>query len=416
MNTLADKKKSNFIMGDSLLSLGEIYVSDFLAPGQEPGFKHELELVMDESIGAARLKTTAPLITMFEKYWYRSGTNESMKAALKDIVDSILPFVGTKGIWLDIAANDGTLLSFVPGYFKIAIDPCEDNIKYECLKHVHIHEQDYFTKKLYKELWLKPGFPPVNIITTIAMFYDLEDPDTFIKDVYEVMEDEGLWVLQLSYTPLMLKQLAFDNILSEHVYYHTLGSMKILMERNGFNLVDCQLNDVNGGSMRVFVRKQKADIKKFSTQCYRDVCDFRIASILSEEKNMRMQDKETWAKFYRDIVTLKNAIIYFIGAAKANGKTIMGYGASTKGNTLLQFFGLDHTVIDAIAEKQSCKWGLRTVGTNIPIISEEEMRERKPDYLLVLPWHFQKEFIEREKQYLKAGGKMIFPLPKFEII
>lgn len=413
MNTLEAKKKSNFIMGDSLLSLGEIYVSDFLATGQKPGYKHELELVMDESIGAARLKTTAPLNTMFGKYWYRSGTNESMKAALKNVVDSIWPLViyPVKSKWLDIACNDGTLLGFVSPYFeRYGIDPCERRISNWATRYCDTFIQDYFRKELFAP---REKF---SIITTIAMFYDLEDPDTLIKDVYEIMEDEGLWVLQLSYTPLMLKQFAFDNILSEHVYYHTLGSMKILMERNGFNIVDCQLNDVNGGSMRVFVRKQKADIKKFSTQCYRDVCDFRIASILAEEKNMALTDKETWAKFYQEIVTLKTEVIHFIHTAKAKGKTIMGYGASTKGNTLLQFFGLDHNIIAAIADRQSCKWGLRTVGTNIPIISEEEMRERKPDYLLVLPWHFQKEFIQREKEYLKAGGKMIFPLPKFEII
>jgi hypothetical protein len=254
------------------------------------------------------------------------------------------------------------------------------------------------------------------VITTIAMFYDLEDPDAFIKDVYEVMEDEGLWVLQLSYTPLMIKQLAFDNILSEHVYYHTLNSMKTLMERNGFKIVDCTLNDVNGGSMRVFVRKQIADPGNFGTQPHRDVCQYRISSLLANEILYAVDLPEIWQEFYQDILKLKAQVVDFITYAKKRSKTIMAYGASTKGNTLLQFFGLDNTMIDAIAERQECKWGLRTIGTNIPIISEEEMRKANPDYLLILPWHFIQEFKSREDQYLKGGGKFIVPLPKFQII
>lgn len=398
---------------EKLFSLGGIYVSDFLKPDEyaQPEQLHELELVMDETIGAARLKTTAPLDTMFGKYWYRSGTNDSMKAALKDVVNSILPHTQKHygQMWLDIAANDGTLLSFVPGNFiKMGVDPCEGDILKEAQKHAIMYKT-YFNKYVL-------GTSRASIVTTIAMFYDLEDPDKFIQDVRDVMFDEGLWVLQLSYTPLMLKQLAFDNILSEHVYYHTLGSMKMLLERNGFNIVDCTLNDVNGGSMRVFARKKTADPKNFGTQPYRDVCDYRVQSILSEELCMGVEFPEVWQEFYEDILKLKAQVTDFISYAKKRGKTVMGYGASTKGNTLLQFFGLDHTMIDAIAERQECKWGLRTIGTNIPIISEDEMRKRNPDYLLILPWHFVSEFREREREYLMNGGKMIVPMPKFEII
>jgi NDP-4-keto-2,6-dideoxyhexose 3-C-methyltransferase len=181
-------------------------------------------------------------------------------------------------------------------------------------------------------------------------------------------------------------------------------------------IVDCTLNEVNGGSMRVFVRKQSANPKNFGTQAYRDVCAYRVSSILAEEIFNGLDEEETWIKFYDDIKLLKAQVVEFITHAKSRGKTIMGYGASTKGNTLLQYFELDSTMIDAIAERQECKWGLRTVGTNIPIISEEAMRKAQPDYLLCLPWHFISEMFEREKDWHDKGGKWIVPMPKFEIL
>lgn len=406
MNSLdrAQKKKLNLM--EQLLNLGEIYVSDFLATGQEPGYKHELKLVMDEKIGAARLETTAPLNTMFGKYWYRSGTNNTMNAALKGLVLSIMPHK-KYGNFLDIACNDGTLLSHVPDTFdkKVGVDPCEFSILVKATEHANVIHQSFFNKELFK-----PN-QKFDVVTTVAMFYDIEDYNKFVRDVYDVMQDDGLWVLQLSYTPLMIQQLAFDNILSEHVYYHSLSSMKRVLEPNGFEIVDCTLNDVNGGSFRIFVKKKG---QPFATQQYRDVCNFRMNSILAYEE--QFNTPEAWAQFNEDIQFLKQRMVSFITQEVAAGKTVMGYGASTKGNTLLQYFGLDNTLITAIAERQECKWGLRTVGTNIPIISEEEMRKAKPDYLLILPWHFIDEFTKRESAYLKAGGHFIVPLPQMNII
>ncbi len=249
------------------------------------------------------------------------------------------------------------------------------------------------------------------------MFYDLIDPNPFIKDVYEVLDDNGIWVLQLSYTPLMIKQLAFDNICHEHAYYHSLQSFKTLFKNHGLKIVDCSLNDVNGGSFRVYVQKEIADISSFGTSPLRDVCNFRIESLLEyESRHYDLSNSDLWDKFQNDIENLRKQTVDFIKEEKAKGKIICGYGASTKGNTLLQWFGLDHTLIDAIAERSPYKFGMKTIGTNIPILSEEEVRAMKPDYMLVLPWHFISEFIQREDEYLTNGGKFIVPCPKFEII
>lgn len=401
-----------------LFSLGELYVSDFLKEGNHPrGGQFEMKMMLEENTGAVRLEKLAPNDVMYGKYWYRSGINTTMKKELSGIVDSIYRVKKLKenDVWLDIACNDGTLLSFLPKeLIRVGIDPVDNSFKVESEKHANEIVQDYFTADAYKSTIY--GSQKAKVVTSIAMFYDLDDPKTFIQDVGEILDDNGIWVLQLSYTPLMIKQMAFDNICHEHVYYYSLFNLKNLFEQNGFKIMDCQLNDINGGSFRVYAMKEDSDEKTFGTQPYRDICKFRVESLLEYEKTLKLDLPETWVNFFDDINTLKEKTINFIKRAKSEGKTVWGYGASTKGNTLLQYFGLDNTLIDGIAERSPYKFGLTTVGTNIPIYSEEEMRKAKPDYLLVLPWHFINEFIDREKEFLVGGGKFIVPCPKFEII
>ena len=398
-----------------LFTLGKMCVSDFLKDDESSDNKYELKLMLDSN-GAVRLNECAPLDSMYGKYWYRSGINQTMKNELKDIVESITKIVKLKenDIWIDIACNDGTMFDFIPDkIIKIGIDPSDDSYKKESEKKADLIIQDFFSYDVFKKS--KFGKMKANVITTIAMFYDLDKPDKFLQDVYRVLDDDGLLVMQMSYTPLMLKQLAFDNICHEHIYYYSLFNIKKILERNGFGVVDCTLNDINGGSFRVFIKKNGHE-NDFYTQPFRDVANFRVDSLLEYEKTLKLDEKETWLNFHLNLDVLKDIVYHFIKREKENGKTIWGYGASTKGNTTLQYFGLDNTLITSIAERSTYKWGLKTVGTNIPICSEEEMRKAKPDYLLILPWHFINEFKEREKDYLIGGGKFIVPCPKFEVI
>ena len=400
-----------------LFTLGNLYVSDFLKEKESPrGGSVEMKMMMDEN-GSVRLDQIAPLDTMYGKYWYRSGINNTMKKELNGIVNSITDIVKLKenDLWVDIACNDGTLLSYVPNnLLRVGIDPVDDSYKIESEKHSNLIIQDYFSHDVFKNS--KFGNLKAKVITTIAMFYDLEEPKTFVNDIVKVLDDNGVWVLQLSYTPLMIEQLAFDNICHEHVYYYSLFNIKKMFKECGMDIVDVQLNDTNGGSFRIYCMKENSDKTKFGTQPYRDICRFRINSLLQYEESLKLDSVDTWVDFYNRINELKEKTVSFIKSEKEKGKKIWGYGASTKGNTLLQYFGLDHTLIDGIAERSPYKFGLKTVGTNIPIYSEQEMRDQKPDYLLVLPWHFINEFVERESDFLKNGGKFIVPCPKFEII
>ena len=404
-------------MSKELFSLGELYVSDFLKEGEQPrGGKVEMKLMMDGR-GIVHLEKTAPREAMWGKYWYRSSVTDTMKRELKNIVDSVLQVIKLKenDTWCDIASNDGTLLSYVPkNLIRVGIDPADDSFRKEAEQHADLIIQDYFSADVFKKS--KFGKLKAKVVTSIAMFYDLEEPEKFIKDVHEVLDDNGIWVAQLSYTPLMLHQICFDNICHEHYAYYSLFNFQTLMLKNGFQVMDCQLNDTNSGSFRVYMMKNTADFTKFSSQPYRDVCNFRINSLLEYEKTLKLDAVETWANFYNRIDALRLQTVKFISDEKSNGKTIWGYGASTKGNSLLQWFGLDSRLITAIAERSVNKWGLRTVGTNIPIVSEDEMRKAQPDYLLVLPHHFINEFIARESEYLRKGGRFIVPCPRFEII
>jgi hypothetical protein len=293
--------------------------------------------------------------------------------------------------------------------FKVGFDPAM-NLEDESKKKCNVLFSDYF----YSDSYFRATKQKASLIFSLAMFYDLPDPYTFIKDICEVMAPEGLWVVQMSYTPLMLRQNAFDNICHEHLEYYTLRSFQRIIDPHGLKIVDVELNNTNGGSFRVFVQFENAKPKGLSFD--REIADFQQRAIYSREGSEGAWDARTYQDFGERVWKLKCEMKDLLTELKAQGKKVMGYGASTKGNTLLQYYDIDESLIQAIAERQPAKFGLKTVGSWIPIISEEEMRAAKPDYLFVMPWHFRDEFVKREKAFLLEGGRMIFPLPEMEIV
>jgi len=409
-----------------LFSLGELYISDFVKTTGDyrERKKWDLTVMLSPETKCLQLKENADKSMLYGKYWYHSGTNLTMKNELKDIANSCVNLAKFKTpknvvdrsnlpIFLDIASNDGTLLESVPkNFYKIGIDPAEGIFQEEAKQCADTALKGFFSKALYEKL----PFNKASIITCIAMFYDLEDPIKFLKDVYDILIDDGLFVIQQSYMPLMIKQLAFDNICHEHVFYHSLYSMEYILNKVGFKVVDVQLNDVNGGSFRLYIQKNIAPLESFGSSPHRDVANMRIESLRKYEETLNLENPETYKDFWIKIQELKKQTIQFIKEQKDKGKTIWVYGASTKGNTLLQWFNLDDKLIDGAAERNPLKYGLKTIGTNISIHSEETMRNIHPDYLLILPWHFINEFKTRENEYLRGGGKFIIPCPKFEII
>ena len=404
------------IAGDELkelFTLGDPYVSNFIPADSTSAGKcrGDLTLAIGEESGLVQLTNNIDFDEMYRDYWYSSGTNSSMKVELRDIVESVSKNIdlsmGDK--WLDIGCNDRTLLNFVQdGVLKVGADP--SNVAKKASRGTDILIPDYFTKESVKD------YGKFKVITAIAMFYDLDNPKEFLRDIYESLEDDGLFVVQMSYLPLMIEQLAFDNICHEHLTYYSLNVMRRLLDPCGFKVVDCKINDTNGGSFRVYIQKKIADRNSFGTAPFRDVANFRVQSVSVYEESLKLENRWTYIEFHHRVLQLKKVVLQIIKNIKSEGKSIWGYGASTKGNTLLQFFGLDNTLIDGIAERQPKKYGLKTIGTEIPIYSEAEMRNANPDYLLILPWHFINEFKDREQDYIDNGGKLIVPCPRLEII
>jgi hypothetical protein len=343
---------------------------------------------------------------MYEHYWYRSGINEMMVENLQSIVAQVLGMVPLRDgdVVVDIGANDGTLLKAydhysIPRVRTVAFEPAKNLIP-DLLRNANpdILVNDFFPCPAY-------GWSKAKVITSIAMFYDLEDPGSFVQAIKEVLHPEGLWVLELAYLPDIIKQRAFDSICHEHLEYYTLQTLEWLLNRHGLRIVDAETNEVNGGSMRVFVTHKTfpAAVKG------RIGSDDRIRQMLVRERGFKTPEHFEW--FDQEILRVKDAI----NSAVESAGTVDLYGASTKGNTLLQVCGIGPGQVRWALERSEAKWGRYTI-TGVPIVEERLGREDPADLWLVLPWHFRKGILERERKYVEGGGKILFPMPHREIV
>ena len=400
-----------------ILSLGDLCVSDFPLPDQPCPVKSPLQLVLCQKCYLLQLKHTVPADLLYRNYWYRSGTNQTMRNALAEIANMSekLIHLEKKDAVLDIGCNDGTLLGayITDGIYKFGFDPADNMAQYS-----NIIADKVIVDFFKADVWLNDSslniYQP-KLITSIAMFYDLEDPNSFVADIKRIMNPEGLWIVQMSYLPSMLKTNELGNVCHEHLEYYSLHSFEYLLNSHGFEVVDAELNNVNGGSLRAYVRFKNANNSLFGDSIYRELAVKRVQSIRDQEAIQELDTLNPYNRFAFRVERIKNDVVSFIKSQVNNGKKVFVYGASTKGNTVLQYYGLDHTLITAASERNQDKWGRVTVGTKIPIISEAEARAAKPDYFLVLPWHFVDEFEVREWEYLSSGGRFIMPAPYFSL-
>lgn len=370
-----------------------------------------LELVKcngENSCGLLQLAHSVPLSEMYGiSYGYLSGLNQTMSNHLKKIALQTQQIINLKDndIILDIGSNDGTLLKSytVKKIRRIGIDPGGDQFKIH-YPHDIVLVTDFFSKKIFQKVYPSEK---AKIITSIAMFYDLENPISFVSDIKQILHPDGIWVFEQSYMPTMIKMNAFDTICHEHLEYYTLKQIIWILERNSLRIFNVEFSDINGGSFKIFACHKNAE--------YHDGNDI-VIKILDDEKKQGFDTLKPFKDFNKRISKIRKDLYDFLYEEKKKGKIIHLYGASTKGNVLLQFCGIDNQLVSFAADKNPLKKGHWTPATHIPILSEESSRMRKPDYYLVLPWHFRKEFLEREKEYLDEGGCFIFPLPNFELV
>ncbi len=341
-----------------------------------------------------------------DNYGYRSGLNKSMVTHLENKVNKIEKTIDlTQGdLVLDIGSNDGALLRAYTNKKLIltGIDPTGKKFKEYYPSYIQLIP-DFFSAKIIKNYF---GNKKAKVITSIAMFYDLESPIEFMQEIRELLDDSGVWILEQSYLPTMLEMNAYDTICHEHLEYYCLKQLKWMTDRMGLKIIDVELNNINGGSFSVTVTKSNSYYYKKGSI---------VDKILSEEKRRELFELKPYKGFSQRVLKHREKLIKFIKNERDKNKKFIGYGASTKGNVILQFCNLTEKEIPLIAEVNKDKFGCFTPGTLIPIISEAEARAMKPDYFLVLPWHFKENIIEREKDYLSAGGKLFFPLPSLEV-
>lgn len=367
--------------------------------GDKRSEEYGLDLIICTNCSLVQLKESTPPEKLYtENYGYRSGINNTIKADLKDVVER-----ATKGanllsgdIVLDIGANDGTLLSnYDTSLTRIGVEPIK-KLAEECKKHADYVVNDFFSFEAVEGV-LKGK--KAKIITVISCFYDLEDPNKFVSDLVKILDDDGILIIEQNYLPRMLQQNAFDNIVHEHIEYYSLTSLEHLLNKHYLEVVGMRETSINGGAFRVYVKHMN------TLDRYRRM-----------EEKMKINNKWTYMLFSLRIQKIKAQLVKFIKDETDKGKIVYAYGASTRGNSLLQYCGLDSKLIKAAVERNPEKWGKNISSLNIPIISEEQARKDKPDYMLILPWFFKEEFLVREKAYLEAGGHFIFPLPEVEVI
>ncbi len=361
-----------------------------------------------DACGLVQLKHSVPPLEMYTcGYGYRSGINTTMSNHLAGITKKVQAMAALRknDIVLDIGSNDGTLLkSYTAGDIRrIGMDPGGEQYRKYYPESIRL-VSDFFNAASFKAAF--PG-EKAKIVTSIAMFYDLEQPMDFVKNIRQILDKDGVWVLEQSYLPTMLERNSFDTICHEHLEYYAFHQIDWMLKKNQMKAIGIEFNDINGGSFRVYVTHADSTIRPDQAG---------LDKVVRAEQALKLDTGEPYAGFCARVDAIRAKLNTLLRAEKAKGKKIYVYGASTKGNVLLQYFNIDASLITAAAERNAEKWGSRTPGTNIPIISEEEARKQKPDYFLPLPWHFKQEFIGRESQFRKDGGKFIFPLPEVEII
>jgi len=367
-----------------------------------------LELVWCPDSGLLQLKHTYEPTEMYgENYGYRSGLNPAMVEHLSDKVHQIERMVALNpnDVVLDIGSNDATLLKAysAKAIRRIGIDPTGKKfIRYYPDEITLL--PDFFSPEAFYSIEKRPA----RVVTSIAMFYDLSSPVEFARQIESILADDGIWHFEQSYMPSMLRMNSYDTICHEHLEYYSLGVIKAILDQTGLKIVDVTMNAVNGGSFAVTATKAENNKIAQNTTV--------VNWLLEQEERMGLNTPRPYRNFEERVFRHRNDLTRLIRTLCADGKKILCYGASTKGNVVLQFCGFTPQDITAVADVNPDKFNCFTPGTHIPIISEKEAREMKPDYFLVLPWHFKEGIVRREKDFLANGGKMIFPFPEIEIV
>lgn len=395
-----------------IVSLGDQCLTGvFPRPGDPDVTRGPLDLVKctggSTACGLVQLRHTYNKSEMYGAgYGYRSSLNRSMVNHLRDKAEAIQRMVSlAEGDFVvDIGSNDGTSLSFYPDNLeRVGIDPTGLTFREYYGPGIHLIP-DFFSAHLFDGAF---GGRKAKVVTSIAMLYDLDDPLAFAREVESVLDEEGIWHFEQSYMPLMLETTGYDTICHEHVEYYALTQIDWILRRADLRIIDVGLNDVNGGSFAVTACKASASPPRGSSSA---------ARILAREHEQELVGMRPFEEFASRVQDHRDSLPELLRSLSEAGSLVIGYGASTKGNVILQYCGIGTELVPCVAEINADKFGAFTPGSGIPIVSEEEARAMDPDFFLAMPWHFRPNLLAREAAFLGSGGKMIFPLPRIDIV
>jgi len=391
----------------NVISLGEQYItSRFPIYGDFSTPKTPIDLCVCENCRLLQLRQTTFSNELYEyEYGYRSGISNTMREHLKQYQEEILSKVilNPDDTIVDIGSNDSTMLQYYSDRMnRIGVDPTGKQFShfYGSCKLL----PTYFTLNNFKTEF---GDIKCKIVSSISMFYDLPEPVIFAQDINHILEEDGIWTCEQSYLINMLDTNSIDTICHEHLEYYSLKQIKYIADHSNFKIIDIKFNSCNGGSFRIYFAKQTSNAHI--------ECTDLINEILEKENKYGLNNNNIFETFINNCNQEVKYLTDFIDTVNKNGKKVYIYGASTKGNCLLQYANITEQQVKYAVERNPNKVGKMT-NTGIEIISEETMRESPPDYLLVLPWHFKSEILKREQDFLNGGGQFIFPFPHFEII
>lgn len=381
------------------LDLGEQYLSDFKEDNKKTP-KYPLVAVFCERCTLVQLKHTTPQKEMYhDRYGFKSGVSDSIKRDLDNVVTHGFQYKNDPRKWLDIASNDGTLLSFVPeDVYRVGVDP----VTFLCKQAEQYSDEivnDFFSADVLD------GYEPFDVITSISCFYDMPDPNKFVADVATVLDKRGIWIIQQNYLMTTVKLSAVDNFCHEHLEYYTLKSLENLLDKHGLEVNEVFLSMVNGGSIRTIVsHKGTFDV------------DESVYEQRNAEEDYMLNTLDTYKDFAGKVMGELNKLHRMVKEFKDDNKRVYILAASTRGATIWQSADIDDRLVDFAVERNPAKVGKYFSAIGVPIISEEEARKLNPDYMIIGPWFFSDEIVERETEYVKNGGALIIPLPKVEII
>lgn len=389
-----------------VLDLGDQMLTGVFPRSTDPITSGPLRLVKcsaGDSCGLVQLEHSFDSSEMYgENYGYRSGLNASMVAHLHAKVRKIVSRValGPGDVIVDIGSNDCTTLKAYPdaGLRRVGIDPTAEKFASYYPADIDF-VADFFTRASYGA---KLGTAKAKVITSFSMLYDLEQPVEFAATVRDCLAEEGIWVFEQSYMPTMIVRNAYDTVCHEHVEYYCLRQIKWILDAVDLKIIDVEFNDVNGGSFSVTAAHSE-----------RPGSAEMVERLIDVERRDGYEGLKPMQRFAERVSRLRSELIAFVDKTQRDGKSVMALGASTKGNVILQYCGFTAAQILAVGEVNPDKFGCFTPGTWIPIIPEAEVVFGRPDYAIVLPWHFRDFF---ESSQVLRQLDLVFPLPEIEVL